>query len=97
MHNQWLGNVEQLSRVLGVALGRCRGRRIESADLPAECHTVTRQVLTRWQWIERDAIVEALVEAKGNRTQAAAKLGMSRATIYRRINAFGIQLAGLHD
>src|SRR6266567_1139371 len=97
LHNQWLGNVEQLSRVLGVALGRCRGRRIESADLPAECHTVTRQVLTRWQWIERDAIVEALVEAKGNRTQAAAKLGMSRATIYRRINAFGIQLAGLHD
>jgi sigma-54 dependent transcriptional regulator, acetoin dehydrogenase operon transcriptional activator AcoR len=97
LHNQWPGNVEQLGRALGVALARCRGRRIESADLPAECHTVTRQVLTRMQWIERDAIVDALVEAKGNRTQAAAKLGMSRATIYRRINAFGIRLAGLHD
>jgi sigma-54 dependent transcriptional regulator, acetoin dehydrogenase operon transcriptional activator AcoR len=97
LHNQWPGNVEQLGRALGVALARSRGGRIESADLPAECHTVTRQVLTRLQWIERDAIVDALVEAKGNRTQAAAKLGMSRATIYRRIKAFGIQLAGLHD
>jgi sigma-54 dependent transcriptional regulator, acetoin dehydrogenase operon transcriptional activator AcoR len=97
LHNQWPGNVGQLTRALGVAVGRCRGGRIESADLPPECHTVTRQVLTRWQWIERDAIVDALVEAKGNRTEAAAKLGMSRATIYRRINAFGIRLAGLHD
>jgi transcriptional regulator of acetoin/glycerol metabolism len=96
LHNQWPGNVEQLGRVLSAALGRCRGGRIGSADLPAECHTVTRQVLTRWQWIERDAIVHALLEARGNRTQAAAKLGMSRATFYRRINAFGIQLAGLH-
>jgi transcriptional regulator of acetoin/glycerol metabolism len=97
LHNQWPGNVEQLGRALGVALARSRGGRIESADLPAECHTVTRQVLTRMQWIERDAIVDALVEAKGNRTQAAAKLGMSRATIYRRINTFGIRLTGLHD
>jgi len=97
LHNQWPGNVSQLSRALSAALARSRGGRIEVLDLPAECHTVTRQVLTRWQWIERDAIVDALVEAKGNRTQAAAKLGMSRATIYRRINAFGIRLTGLHD
>jgi transcriptional regulator of acetoin/glycerol metabolism len=96
LHNQWPGNVEQLSRVLRAALARCRGGRIASADLPAECHTVTRQVLTRWQWIERDAIIDALLEARGNRTEAAAKLGMSRATFYRRINAFGIQLSGLH-
>jgi transcriptional regulator of acetoin/glycerol metabolism len=96
LHNQWPGNVEQLSRVLRAALARCRGGRIASADLPAECHTVTRQVLTRWQWIERDAIVDALLEARGNRTEAAAKLGMSRATFYRRINVFGIQLSGLH-
>jgi transcriptional regulator of acetoin/glycerol metabolism len=97
LHNQWPGNVKQLARALRAALARSRGGRIESADLPPECHTVTRQVLTRWQWIERDAIVDALVEAKGNRAQAAAKLGMSRATIYRRINTFGISLAGLHD
>jgi transcriptional regulator of acetoin/glycerol metabolism len=97
LHNQWPGNVKQLARALSAALARARGGRIQSADLPPECHTVTRQVLTRWQWIERDAIVDALVEAKGNRAQAAAKLGMSRATIYRRINTFGIRLAGLHD
>jgi transcriptional regulator of acetoin/glycerol metabolism len=97
LHNQWPGNVEQLESALRASLGRCRGGRIAVADLPSACHAVTRQVLTRWQWIERDAIVDALAEAKGNRVQAAAKLGISRATIYRRINTFGISLAGLHD
>jgi transcriptional regulator of acetoin/glycerol metabolism len=97
LHNQWPGNVGQLESALRTALGRCRGDRIAAADLPSECRNVTRQVLTRWQWIERDAIVDALAEAKGNRAQAAAKLGISRATIYRRMNTFGISLAGLHD
>jgi transcriptional regulator of acetoin/glycerol metabolism len=97
LHNQWPGNVEQLESALRTALGRCRAGLIAVADLPVECRSVTRQVLTRWQWIERDAIVDALAEAKGNRARAAAKLGISRATIYRRINSFGISLAGLHD
>ncbi len=35
-HNRWPGNVGQLQRALSVALGRSRGGRIESADLPAE-------------------------------------------------------------
>jgi transcriptional regulator of acetoin/glycerol metabolism len=97
LHNQWPGNVAQLESALRTALDRCRGGRIAVADLPSECRSVTRQMLTRWQWIEREAIVDALAETKGNRAQAAAKLGISRATIYRRINTFGISLAGLHD
>jgi len=97
MLSDWPGNVGQLEQTLRAALARRRNGRIDRADLPADCHAVTRRVLTRLQWIERDAILEALLETRGNRTQAAAKLGISRATVYRKISAFGIRLDGLHD
>jgi transcriptional regulator of acetoin/glycerol metabolism len=51
-------------------------------------------VLTRWEALERDAIIQALVEAEGNRTEAAARLSISRATIYRKIHAYGIAIEG---
>jgi transcriptional regulator of acetoin/glycerol metabolism len=51
-------------------------------------------VLTPWESLERDAIARALLEAGGNRAQAAALLGISRATIYRKIRAYGIAITG---
>ncbi len=38
--------------------------------------------------------MSALVEANGNRSQAAAVLGIGRATLYRRLRAFGITDVG---
>ena len=40
--------------------------------------------------LERDAIVRSLQENAGNKADAAESLGMSRATIYRRIKELGI-------
>jgi len=40
--------------------------------------------------MERDAIVLALTDACANKAQAARALGMSRATIYRKIHEYGI-------
>ncbi|SBW28260.1 hypothetical protein FDG2_5611 [Candidatus Protofrankia californiensis] len=42
--------------------------------------------------IERDAIVQSLLNADGNRTLTARALDMSRATIYRRIRQYGIEI-----
>lgn len=39
---------------------------------------------------ERDAIVEALNESGGNKVHAAARLGISRTTLYSRIRALDI-------
>lgn len=90
---EWPGNIAQLEDVLRRALAPRRGSGpIRLEDLPVDCRAVTRRVLTRWDWIERDAIVNALAEAEGNRSKAAARLGISRATIYRKISAFGIRL-----
>jgi transcriptional regulator of acetoin/glycerol metabolism len=40
--------------------------------------------------MERDAIVQSLSDARGNKVKAAHSLGMSRATIYRKIHEYGI-------
>jgi transcriptional regulator of acetoin/glycerol metabolism len=88
----WPGNVAQLDRVIQAAVTARPTGRIEPGDLPDECHTTSRHVLTAMEAIERDAISRALDESGGDKRKAAARLGISRATIYRKIRAFGLEI-----
>ncbi|MBB2501215.1 sigma-54-dependent Fis family transcriptional regulator [Amycolatopsis echigonensis] len=90
MRLPWPGNVRQLDRVLAAAAHQLHGGVLDVADLPAECRTFTRRRLTKLETIERDAIVRSLAANRGSKERAASDLGMSRATIYRKIRAFGI-------
>lgn len=86
----WPGNVSQLRRVLTETLARQRSGVIKADKLPPECRSVTRRKLTQLEALERDAIVRSLEDHGGNKQEAARALGMSRATIYRKINDYGI-------
>jgi sigma-54 dependent transcriptional regulator, acetoin dehydrogenase operon transcriptional activator AcoR len=86
----WPGNATQLWQVLKQVVQRRRAGTIMPQDLPPECWTVSRRVLSALESIERDAIVQALLDNGGNKIRAARALGMSRATIYRRIHEYGI-------
>lgn len=92
MRNRWPGNVEQLYQVLRKIVARRRTGVITPADLPAETRAITRRVLTPLEAIECDAIVDALLDTDGNKAEAARHLGMSRATIYRKIRGYGISM-----
>ena len=92
MRNRWPGNVEQLYQVLRATVGRRRTGVIEPGDLPPECRPTTRRVLTPLEAIECDAIVDALLDTGGNKAEAARQLGMSRATIYRKIRGYGLSV-----
>jgi transcriptional regulator of acetoin/glycerol metabolism len=46
--------------------------------------------LSRIEELERDAIVSALSRCAGDKEHAAAVLGLSRATVYRRIRRYGL-------
>jgi transcriptional regulator of acetoin/glycerol metabolism len=87
---RWPGNAAQLYEVLKQVTQHRRAGTIQPADLPAEFRTAPRRPLNRIEAVERDAIVDGLEDARGNKVQAAKLLGMSRATIYRKIHDYGI-------
>jgi transcriptional regulator of acetoin/glycerol metabolism len=88
----WPGNVAELEHALRSALARRHTGQITVADLPESCHVTSRRVLSEWECLERDAIVRALKESGGDKIKAAVRLGISRATIYRKIRTFGIMV-----
>jgi hypothetical protein len=90
LRSSWPGNTEQLWQVLRRVVQRRRTGSIRPADLPPECWTVSRRLLSPLESMERDAIVQSLQDYKGNKVKAAESLGMSRATIYRKIHEYGI-------
>ena len=90
MRANWPGNVTQLYRVLKQVTRTRRRGTIQPSDLPGEYHAVTRRPLNRFETVERDAIVRSLEDAGGNKVRAAKLLGISRATVYRKIHEYGI-------
>jgi transcriptional regulator of acetoin/glycerol metabolism len=90
VRSSWPGNTEQLFAVLRRIVQHRRSGAILPADLPPECRTVSRRLLSPLEAMERDAIVRSLIDWDGNKIKAAGSLGMSRATIYRKIHEYGI-------
>jgi transcriptional regulator of acetoin/glycerol metabolism len=90
VRSTWPGNVEQLWQVMRRIVQRRRVGSIMPRDLPPECWTVSRRLLSPLEALERDAIVQSLLDTEGNKARAAESLGMSRATIYRKIHEYGI-------
>jgi len=93
----WPGNVRELRNVLtrawvltGDAIGpgnlEFNPWAFEEEAAPA----TPGRPLPRPDPPERHAIVQALAEAKGNRTQAARALGIPRSSLLYRMNRFGI-------
>jgi transcriptional regulator of acetoin/glycerol metabolism len=90
LRSSWPGNTEQLWRVLKQVVQHRRTGTIHPIDLPPECWTVSRRLLSPLESMERDAIVQSLLDHEGNKVKAAKSLGMSRATIYRKIHEYRI-------
>ncbi|AXG81119.1 Fis family transcriptional regulator [Streptomyces paludis] len=88
----WPENVRQLRRVVRAAASRTDV--IDAHHLPAEMFTGTARPLGRLQALERDEIVRCLTEPGTTVAQAAERLSMSRATIYRKMTQYDIKLPG---
>jgi transcriptional regulator of acetoin/glycerol metabolism len=90
MRASWPGNVEQVHQMLGQVVQHRRAGVIQPSDLPPEALTISRRLLSPLESLTRDAIVTSLADAHGNKVKAARSLGISRATIYRKIHEYGI-------
>jgi transcriptional regulator of acetoin/glycerol metabolism len=92
LRSSWPGNTAELHQVLQqVVRHRRRTGVIVLADLPADLQAISRHSLSKLEALERDAIIRSLLDNNGNRRNAAQSLGMSRATIYRKIHDYGIR------
>ncbi len=85
----WPGNVGQLTRVVRHAATRADV--VDVRHLPAEVLSGSHRRLTRIEAFERDEIVRCLSVPGATVTSAAGELGMSRATIYRKIAQYEIR------
>jgi DNA-binding NtrC family response regulator len=85
----WPGNVRELFNVVHRGLLACKGDELTLADLPEHVRgTPPRSGIRPLQELERTAIEHALKACGGAVTAAAEMLGVSRATLYRRIRDF---------
>jgi transcriptional regulator of acetoin/glycerol metabolism len=81
-----------LQSAIEFAVIRCRGTVILAEDLPPELwHAAAPHcAVTEAPYDEKQRLLAALEQARGNRTAAARLLGMIRATFYRRLASLGI-------
>jgi sigma-54 dependent transcriptional regulator, acetoin dehydrogenase operon transcriptional activator AcoR len=84
----WPGNVRELRSAIEFAVIRCAGAVIQPEDLPPEIleppdfeNVISGDPLTD----EKARFLQALERSRGNRALAARLLGISRATLYRRL------------
>ena len=86
----WPGNVRELRNALEAALIRASGEVLRVDDLPPEIRDASSgHSHTSNDQAER--IRAALEQTDGNRTEAAELLGISRATLYRRLDEYNIE------
>jgi PAS domain S-box-containing protein len=95
----WPGNVRELGNAIEHAFVHCKGLLIHPSDLPH--HVVNAAPVVpakksgraqeRLDLVERELILKELVAANWKKSAVAQRLGMSRATLWRKMEKYGIE------
>jgi hypothetical protein len=90
----WPGNVKELEQVVEDLVRRLSSTaKVHPELLPEELRRrVRRRPLTRLEEAEVDVILGALAEASGNKDGAAHLIGIHRATLYRKLQNYGLDV-----
>ncbi len=89
------GNIRELENAIEYAFVICQGESIEIHHLPPQYSEIKRQShdvskVVLFDSAERDVIRSVLKRNQGNRTHAARELGISRQTLWRKMNRLGL-------
>ena len=109
MSHLWPGNVRELRNTVAALHFLAKSRTVALADLPREIFAQTGPKVTTdepgkrfpnrsanpesLKHAEEALIQNALVHHRGNMSQTAKSLGISRPTLYRKMQTFGIALS----
>ncbi|MBN2416116.1 sigma-54-dependent Fis family transcriptional regulator [bacterium] len=101
----WPGNVRELENVIERAVVIASGSHITPDDLPAHITEAAKkqpsafgigdlQSLPEWiEKIEIDVLRKTLLEFEGNISRTAKKLGIGRATVYRKAKKYNLPIS----
>ncbi|MBN1541463.1 sigma-54-dependent Fis family transcriptional regulator [candidate division KSB1 bacterium] len=100
MAYNWPGNVRELENSMERAVVLANGPEIMAGDLPAAVRALGEKriyesdsTLSGWiEKLEEEALRQALLECEGNISKTAKKLGIGRATIYRKAKKYGLPM-----
>ena len=98
--HDWPGNVRELANVIEQVYVRTEGERIRAEDFadilpsatiqpPAPPHR-KQSLAAAMDELERALILEALEDCRGNKLEAARRLGLSRTNLYAKLRKHGI-------
>jgi len=100
----WPGNVRELRTTMEHAVVMCRGDRVTPRDLPPVLREAATSFPVSLEAqgssdanhitvdeAEKQLMIRALKQARGNRTLAAKHLGMSRRTLHRKIHLYHLE------
>lgn len=93
----WPGNVRELRNVIERMVVLSRGERLTLRDVPAHLRDGARDATSirggalSLEENEKQMILRALKASGDNVTRAAAELGISRRTLHRKLNEFGLR------
>lgn len=94
----WPGNIRELRNVIERMVVLARQERLTVRDLPAHMRKnadepVPVAVMPNMSLdeVEKNMILRALEAHQGNRTKAAEQLGISRRTLHRKLNEYGLR------
>lgn len=94
----WPGNVRELRNAIEYASVLCRGGAIDVEHLPVKVRQnsgntkagVMKNSVNESR--DRENLMQALEQARGNQSEAARILGVSRVTVWKKIKKYGIEL-----
>jgi two-component system response regulator HydG len=103
MRYSWPGNVRELRSAFEYAFVVCHEPLIQPCHLPpgiilkqGQSQTPVNSAITAKD-VQKNELIEALRKSRGNQSEAARLLGISRVTVWNRIKKFNINLSRTVD